>query len=428
MSNYRRTASKIVLLREKAFRIRDAIKDEPILDAETGYIDIPDVGEVAVLRSELKREAKSIVGGSRTPDVMSELGFDAIDESISFHLQTGRLIYGVLGECATTGTSYAPALTDTILSGQGTATLTLTGGGLTPNAHVGDLLEVDRGGGEYNRYYITANTANTVTVDVLTAADVNGLTVEITTAPFTHLMGQMEGKCRLPTFAMRVDVGNPCAETDENLYVDTHGVMLKSNEITIETNGDAMQAVSFNAAKSTDGSPLTREATEKALNILKWTHVSTFTFTYDAQSPITKDVCDQIKIMLENNAELKHTVGDAYPNYQRVGGFTATVTLSYHPFNKVLYDLRNTAIVDYASDVELIITLEESASRYIKFRFPSLVLTEHPTGIPSADDAIMGVEAEFQLMPAYLNNGRTAGTAIVEAVDDLDIRYYEGSG
>lgn len=79
------------------------------------------------------------------------------------------------GECK----SYAPAKTDTVASGQGTTTLTLTVGGLTANAHVRDVLIVTLGDSIGSRYTILSNTATTVTIAETTGAAINGDSIEI---------------------------------------------------------------------------------------------------------------------------------------------------------------------------------------------------------------------------------------------------------
>lgn len=418
---YNRTNARVSLIKERAFRTPIDTKDAAL--TKSLAIDIPEEGEVTVLRSVLKREQRWTVGGGRTANVMTELGFDTVDESINFYLQTARLLAAVMGKTVTTGTSYTVPITGTVSSGGGTAILTLSTA-MTPDAHIGDMLEITLGDQLGSKYAIIDNDANTVTLDVDTDANIDGDTYEIKTAPFTHVITQA-GECEVSTHAMHFDLPNAC-DPAERILLDMLGIIMKSVELTIEQGGDAIQSVGMLGAKSVAGAAITNPA-NFLVDFFKWGHVSDFYIQYDSVNVIDKSNCDSIKISIENDSELKHVVGDFHPNYKKLGTIDYTATFHYFPQTKAFFDLRNVPLADYATTISALIDVVYSANRYITFTFNSLMLNEHPTSIPSKDDAILGVDAELKLMPKDNPAGLAEGTLEIEAKDDLGIEYYEGS-
>lgn len=417
VDSYHRDNSRISLIKERGgLRIPEATKDAQL--AKVLSIDIPEEGEVTVLRPKLKRERRYTIGGGRLPNLVSELGYDPVDESLNFYLQSARFLYGVLGSCVTSGTSYSPAKTDVILSGAGSAVLTLTTGGLTINAHVGDMLKLTSGVYSGTRLLILSNTANTITVPITTPAapaGINGASVEIFKGPWLHTMAVGSD---LPSFASHIYIPNTVSA--ETICVDLLGMVIKTWECTIEKAADAVQSVGFLVAKAIDGnSALSIPADPGNELMMKWCEIDTLTVTYNSKSPITKDICDSIKINIENGAEIKHVVGDCYGSFKNVGTAELTVTMHYFPNSRTFYDLINTPIASYVTTLPFLVKITRDVNHYIQLSIDKMYLSDHPELIPNKDDSIMGIDAEFKPMP----------NAVVSAIakDDFNIDYYERS-
>lgn len=417
VDSYHRDVSKISFIKERGgLRIPEAVKDAPL--TKTLAFDIPEEGEVAILRPKLKRERKYTIGGGRLPNLVSELGYDPVEESLSFYLQSARWLYPVLGNCVTTGTSYSPAKIDVVLSGSGSAVLTLTTGGLSVNAHVGDLIRITSGTYLGTRLLILSNTANTVTVDITVPAapaGINGASCEIFKGPWLHTMSVGSD---LPTFASHVLIPNVNAA--ETICADMLGMLAKSWELTTEKSADAIQAVGFIVAKAIDGTVgLPNPADPGNELMMKWCNVDTLTLTYNGGSPITKDICDSVKISIENGAELKQVVGDCYASFKSIGTLEFTLTLHYFPNSRVLYDLINTSINAYIGVIPFLVKYQIDVDHYIQIAIDKMYLTEHPEMVPGKDDAIMGIDAVFVPAPG----------AVISAIskDDFNLDNYERS-
>jgi len=421
MPKFTRVDAHISMVKEKGgLRKLDSTLDEAI---SVSYpIDKPEEGEFPVLRTVLKREERFTLGGDRRTDYVAELGYDPVDESVNFYLQTAKFIYGAFGSCVTTGTSYAPAKTGTIDSGGGTKILTVTGIVLTPDAHIGDMLEITVGDRVGNKYEIVDNDASTITVDINTPINIDADQFEIKTVPFLHHITHAK---ILPTFAMKFDM--PDVLNDERILMDLLGIIIKSHELTIEQGGDAIQAVGIIGAKSVEGNPITNPA-EPLDTPLKWGHLSELDLSYDGENPIRAEICDSITITTENDSEIKPVVGDFWSRHQKDGTVTDMFRLHYFPDSKLLYDLRNTCIKDLVDDIDLTLKLKETNcagedfgdyERYIKWVVTKMYVAEHPTGIPSKDDHEMGVDCTLMILPE--------GDIYVEAQDAYGLIHYEGS-
>jgi len=417
VDSYHRDNSKISFILERGgLRIPEAVKDAQL--TKTLSLDIPEEGEVAILRPKLKRERRYTIGGGRLPNLISELGYDPVEESLNFYLQSARFIHGVLGSCITSGTSYAPAKTDVVLSGSGSAVLTLTTGGLSVNAHIGDMIKITSGIYNGTRLLILSNTANTVTIDITVPAapaGINGASCEIFKGPWLHTMGVGSD---LPTFASHVLIPNVNAA--ETICVDMLGMLIKTWELTAEKSADAVQAVGFIVAKAIDGTvglPIPADPGNELM--MKWCNVDTLTLTYNSKSPIVKDICDSVKISIENGAELKTVVGDCYASFKSIGTLEFTATLHYFPNSRILYDLINTSVNAYVTAMPLLVKFQIDANHYIQIAIDKMYLSDHPEMVPGKDDSIMGIDAEFKTMPG----------AIVTAIskDDFNLDYYERS-
>lgn len=422
MSQFYRRDSTFSIKRERGgFRIPESTKDAALTSVLAS--DIPEEGELSVLRTVLKRERLHTVGGGRKANVITELGYDPVDETVNFYLQTARKIFGAMGNCVTTGTSHSPSITGSVVSGGGTKIISLSGVTLVVDAHIGDMFQITSGPYTGYKYCIVDNDVSSVTVDEDTPSGLATPSFEIFTAPFDH---QITEGTTLPTWAAHFDLPNE--DSAERIINDLLGIIMKKNEITIEKEGDAIQAVDIIGAKSIEGGAITVPS-DFVDTFLKWGYVSELTLSYDGKNPIRKEICDMIKMAIENDAELQQVVGDFWANFIKIGTVDYALTFNYFPDSKVLYDLRNVKIKDMVGDLDCTIQITEpnfgdlpgggSWDKFIKFIWDKLYLDEHPTGIPSKDDALMGVEAVFKFIKE--------GSLIVQSRDQYGIEYYEGS-
>jgi hypothetical protein len=253
--------------------------------------------------------------------------------------------------CVTTGVSRG---TDSIVSGEGTATLTLTTGGLTIDAEIGNFIEFTSGSLSGNKYHIKDNTADTVTLDVVVPSGANGSNITIYGRPFTHAITEANA---LPSFALHEELENTVGA--QSIRFDTLGTIFNAITIALDSSDPgnfATQSVDILSAKTVPGNDIARPTELDDNRIHKFCHVVTNTLMYNSVNYI--DLNDTIELEVTNNAELEHTQGDCYATHATPKERVTTLTLGIKPFSKVLYDLRNTKISNYLTN--LVYTLKVS--------------------------------------------------------------------
>lgn len=177
--SYRRWNGKISRKGEDVFRNGDVALTLPELLAVDMTVD----DSIPIPEPELQTEEHYPVGGGRNLSKLSELGFDVPEDTIPLMIQSAVHLYEALGACVTTGTQLKipidPAFSDIIASGQGTVIVTMT-------THTSMSID-EHAGKQFNdltaliSYTIVSNTANTITLNVVSEADADGNSCSVST-------------------------------------------------------------------------------------------------------------------------------------------------------------------------------------------------------------------------------------------------------
>ncbi len=397
-----------------------SLKKEPVLrdsDAKltsTIPIDLMVDDEWAVAEPYLKSEEHYPIGGGENVGKISYHGYDPSEESLQLYMQTGIMLYYALGACVTTGTALATPFADTVISVDGTFliwTMT-TNTAMTIDEHAGRTIEVQTGDHAGELYLIVSNTADTITVNHAASALIATDTIKITEAPYTHTITESRNR---PSFGLHVEQRNATAA--QNIIIDLLGCIVKALSMAIEKDGDGMWEVSPSIAKGIP-SDLIGALPANFVDVIKtWTHVTSSTLTYNSANVFTAADVDSIGLDITNNSELLPMQGDEHAQKHKKG--TREYLWKFHlfPQNNVLYGLRNTKHTDYLTYIAYEFKIAPSATNYIKLDFSRLRLTEYPNKIPSKDDNIIGVDAEFRVAPDNVME--------CEVMDDRDYTYYE---
>lgn len=416
---YNRRNARLHMIRELSFRSPTTVQDAP--PTRVNSIDIPAAGEVTILRHELEFARYYNIGQGRKISHVSEQGFPALTENMSFMFQSAIFLYAAMGKCLTVGTTTGK--TGSISGGAGTNQIA-TGLAMAVDEHAGDYVEITSGVLDGWKFCILANDASGIlTLDIDTpAAGIDGETFEIFTAPFTHSIRRGD---TLPSWTLYYSLPNS-GDDLESIYQAVIGVLVRSLELTVETNGDAEQTVGFNAGKTVQGTEISDLPQDfPDTDLFKWRRISTLELTYGAETPISADRCTRFNLSIENETEIEMVVGDPYASYKRVGSVEYTLRLQYNPGSRLLYDLRDLPPCEYASDLNLTVVLSSpdcgvGFERTITITMTKLMVTQHPMSIADASTGRFAVDAEFQLS--------ANGEIEIEAVDALGLDYYEGSG
>jgi hypothetical protein len=393
---------------------RGGAKDAAITATYNLAIDRQLDDSVPILYSQIERMRHMTLGsGTRNADCIVEQKYPVTEQDLEYSVQTGRWLYPVMGKCVTTGTANG---TDTIASGEGTATLTLTTGGLTIDAAIGDFIEFTSGSLSGNKYHITDNDTGTITLDKTVPSGANSAGITFYTAPFTHTITEQDVVSSMKTVALHQELENDVGA--ESIREDMLGIIVNTHVHTAEMDGFARQTVGLLGAKSVTGSELTRPATLDSCSNIKWGgEAATNTLTYNSVEQ-TSEV-DRVEIEIINNAELKHITGDAYANATKWGERDYTVTLHMFPTVDTLKTLRNLAIDTYVTALAYTYKVQTTATDYIQYTFDDTYVDDFPLEVPDKDALEFGVDVVLK------NNA--GGTCAIEVKDSLGLIYYEGS-
>jgi hypothetical protein len=416
------------------FRTPFTVKDEQL--SRVFKLDVLQDEDIDLPENLLDTEEHWLIGEGRDVALITDQGFDVPEGDIGFMKQTAKLDHKVLGNCVTTGTSYPTPKTDTIASGGGTAVLTLTTGGLTIDAHIGDMVQVTSGDQSGAKLHIVSNTANTITVDIDTPANIDGDSIEIKTGPFLHTMTQGDIQ---QTIALHYEHQND--DSAQDIIKDYFGCVVIALTNLFEKKGDGMQTPTFKVAKSKDGVHITKPLLD-TLEVLKWSDTGNsggvFDLGYNSTNPMTADDCDSVSIRIVTEVDVDHVVGDEYANRKDEGSREYEIVLHYYPTNRTLRDLRDTKVKDYATPIDfrfkVVVTHNPGASgnphpldnewdQYIDYVFDKLRVKEHDKMIPSKDTKIMDCDVTLRNW-AY---GEDQGTLQILDQNIYGIGYYEGS-
>lgn len=380
--------------------------------------------DITIPEPELQREEVRVAGGSRDIDRLDELGYPSKEVTIPLVLQTAILLHKVLGACTTVGTDTAETGM-TVASGGGTATITISGKSWDTNEWAGYYCEVTAGDNNGDKYHILSNTANTLTFDVTTDANLDADTVKIVGAPFTHTI---TGADLLETIALHYENENT---TDaQSIRRDLLGVVCKAISVIIEKGANAVQDLTIEVAKAVAGSDIAKPA-QFTDAVMRWgNNVTTFSLAYNSGDLLLGKECDRVKIDIENEIDARHPIDDDNVLVYDAGVRNYTITLKIYPQTKTLRDLRNTALTSYATVMSFTCKIQRSATDYIQFTFSNVYVAEYPQNIPSSQSKIIGLEMQLRNAPAYtsvdtVSNSR--GSLTIEAKDNKGLVYYEGT-
>lgn len=362
----------------------------------------------------LKSEKHYPLGGGEIASKISYLGYDPSEEALPLWVQSAVGIYLALGKCVTTGTALGTPFTDVVASVSTNVITMTTNTSMTPDAHIGNQVEVTSGVLIGNKYAIIDNDGTTLTLEDAPAATIDGLNIKVETAPFTHVITEQRAR---PSFPIHVEQEN---ETDaQSIRIDLLGVIMKNLLVNFDLDADATQDMGVSVAKGVAGSDLS-SPTANPVELYNWCHFQTpgsFSFTYNSLDLLTVDVIDQISFEIINDSELRKTIGNCWSNKHIPGYREHSIKMHYLVNEKVLYGLRNTKHTDYLTDIALTAKFARSTTDYIQFVYDKLRLIDYPNTVPSKDDKIVGVDVEFVEAPG--------NALIVTAMDDLNVSYYE---
>jgi hypothetical protein len=360
MSKSYRIKARIGMIKERGgLRTIASTKDAP---ATVVYaIDKKLDDEVTIGRTKLNRTREHTVGsGTRMADHIHEGTHNTGEITLEVAAQVAKLLFGVLGKCVTTGTSRG---TDSIASGEGTDTLTLTTGGLTVDAEIGNFIEFTSGSLIGKKYHVTDNAADTVTLDVVVPSGANGANITIYGPPFTHTISETTP---LPTFAFHFELEN---DTDaQSIRKDLLGTIV--NALTISTDSGAtdnkiIQSAELIGSRSVDASDLAKPSELDDYNSMTSCNLVTLTLMYNSVNYIDNNITVDIEIT--NNAEAQHVTGSTekcWADNIQEGPLDITVTLGMKPSTKVLYDLQETKIADYITDLAFTMKASQAGDSY----------------------------------------------------------------
>jgi hypothetical protein len=349
-SKYYREQGRITEKGETSFRTIDSTKDAP---ATVVYaIDKQLDDEVVFSHSQMERTRHATIGsGTRNADHITERIFPPVDETFDMALQVAKFVYKTLGACVTTGTSTGE--TGTVTSGGGTTTLLLSGGGaFTIDEFAGYMLVITSGDNSGNKYQIKSNDADEVTLDTTTPANIDADGYRIDGPPFTHTITEATTP---PSFALHQELEN---DTDANsIRQDLLGCIMNTLEIRVETDGNAEQSVDFLGAKTVPSSDIARPTELDDVELIKWCGAITHTLTYNSINELANANPDSVRLEINNNAQLLNVIGDCYPDHPVFGERDYTLTINMYPEKKVLFDLQDTVIADFLTDLAYVLKL-----------------------------------------------------------------------
>lgn len=409
MSKYYRPDAYMAIKNEQSLRNPEGTKDAAT--ATVYALDKQINDEVPFFASELKREREHSLGsGTRNADQISELGYEAVRESTEHKFQTGKLPHLAAGACSTAGTSYGTPKTDTVASGGGTAILTLTGGGLTPDAHIGDMMEVTIGDNVGNKYEIIDNDASTLTLDITTPANIDADTIEIKTAPFVHTITEQNTIASHQTTTIHAEKEN--ATDAESVRNDLLGCLADNWRMVSEAPGqaEAEQTVDWVSAKTRDGTDIARPTTLDTRDAFKWCDVKTLNLAYNSANLLDNTNPSRVELEIANNIDMPHEFGDCYPDHFKMGEREHTVTIQCTPETRDLYDLHKTPVESFLTDLDLTVLFTQAGGSY------STAVTDV---VQSVSGAVITLTTGGLGVDAYIGDW-----VVITAGDNVGKRYY----
>lgn len=371
-----------------------------------------------------KYEEKRVLGSGRNVSDIFHMGYEPMEKAIPMNMQTGELIYFVLGSATMVGTAYDPAVTGAITGGGGTTSIA-TNVTATLNQYAGKIVQITNGASSGFSYYIVSNTASATATFVLDVAAPSGTpTIEIKKEPYTHTVAEAN---TLPSLALHFEQGL----TSEDIIKDVLGCVVKSLKISVERNGVVKIEPTFIGAKSVTGNDSTKP-TNLADEVFTFPDIVTasYVFTYNTGTVLALTEMDSLEITIENELEYLNTMGDEWPNKLVIKGRSYSIKMTGKVQNDTMYTLRYHTKVPsiaaqygttgfYATALALTVRIGRSATDYVELVFNKLYVAEYPNKLITAEKGELDIEAELRLAPE--------GICVVTAKDQYDQRRWEGS-
>jgi len=231
----------------------------------------------------------------------------------------------------------------------------------------------------------------------------------------------------LPSFVMHIELEH--ATGAESIRRDLIGCVVNTFTMLIEKEAVAKATSSLIVAKSIAGSDVSKPA-DLTPEYYQWHQLknASSTFLYNSTDVISNtangcwDHIDKIEIVIENNLEAIKVMGDEWSKKLLVGKRDYSINMHVWPQVADLYNLINTKVSDYATDLSLTLVFERTAGGgdYLQIVFDKLYLKTYPNILQDWEAAkAVGLDIELGLAPG--------GSCAVTIVDSLGIAYYEGS-
>jgi len=358
------------------------------------------------------------LGGGRNVAQIADLGYDTPEEGLDLRWMVGTFLYYAMGGCDTSGTLVTER---TATSGTASVSLEFVTA-VTADVQAGMMVEFTASGAKFQ---IEDVGTNTIIVSVpMTATDLGTLTFSVTGPPYTHAISEPTNTL-LPSFGIHIEQG----EGDTKLKRDLNGCVVNGATLTIEKDAIAKMSVDILVLSSVTGTELTTTETPTDLTeeIYNWTMIDgTTTSTYMNYNDLSingtaseqiADTIDSVEISITNENEATKVIGDEYGKFVKFGKREYMIKTHIYPRNLAMYNLRNTKVADYVSALTTQYLLERDTNDTVNWHFSSLYLSDHPNNLPSWDDKIVGVDAEFKLKPG--------GSSTITITDSKPIKFYE---
>jgi len=359
------------------------------------------------------REEFHKLGGGRNVAQIADLGYETPEDSLDLRWMAGTFLYYAMGACDTSGTS----VTERTATG-GTASVSLEFvTAVTADVLDGMMVEFTASGAKFQ---IVEVGTNTLIVSVpMTTTDIGTATFTVTGPPYTHIISESNS---LPSFSMHVEQG----EGDTKLVRDLLGCVVSGASLSIEKDAIGKISVDVLTLASVTGNALTTTEipTDLTDEIYNWTMINqTDAVTYIDYNGAPVDTTkiatqiDTYSISVKSDNEATKVMGDEYGKIVKVGKREYDLSVHIYPQKQTLYNLRNTKIKDYVSVLTSQIKLTRATDDTVNWNINSLYLSVYPNALPSWEDKIVGLDAEFRL-----NEG---GSSTITITDAKSIKYYE---
>jgi len=364
-------------------------------------------------------------GGKILPTNEYSKGYPMGVATPDLNLQTAVFWYYLLGKCTTVGTDTAITGRNVTYGGTGKV-ITIDGAALTVNAWIGYVLVVT-GGDQINHYwYITANAANTITLeeaDTNLPTNINADVVKIVGPPYTHTITMASVDESIPSFTMHAEL------QDWSLYYDFLGCIVTEITDSLKDGAAVMHAPTiespYHIAGANRSLPSPQFHSETTARQLEWKQVNVFQVQYNSVNldSVTdlRSWVDEITVHCKRTHKYVRKGGEYGFTDLLQTGFEFDCKFNYRAQGLQVITLADTLVSAYAGAISLSLQYYRSATDYITIALNKCKLSL-PSGIhfPSKEESELILPVTLELAPD------TTGAAVtVTAVDALSHKHYE---